>query len=111
MYKLFHVKQFVVAQPYVWMYKYIMKKRKQVRQKRVKQRKVAGKIGRLHASSYGKKLPQEMTESWLKYYKPRKLPVTLRLDADVLAWFKEDGRGYQTRINEALRKLIEEEKS
>lgn len=43
------------------------------------------------------------------FYKPLKKPVTLRLDADVLAWFKKDGRRYQTRINAALRKLMERE--
>lgn len=42
-------------------------------------------------------------------YRPLKKPVTLRLDADVLAWFKKDGRRYQTRINEALRKVMERE--
>jgi len=42
-------------------------------------------------------------------YRPIKKPVTLRLDADVLAWFKRSGRGYQTRINRALRKLMKDE--
>jgi len=42
-------------------------------------------------------------------YRPLKKPVTLRLDADVLAWFKKDGRRYQTRINSALRKVMERE--
>jgi uncharacterized protein (DUF4415 family) len=45
----------------------------------------------------------------LELYRPRKKPVTLRLDADVLAWFKKDGRRYQTRINGALRKVMERE--
>ena len=39
-------------------------------------------------------------------YRPIKQQVTLRLDADILAWFKErapGGRGYQTDINHALR--------
>ena len=45
----------------------------------------------------------------LEYYRPLKKPVTLRLDADVLAWFKKDGRRYQTRINQALRKMMERE--
>jgi len=40
-------------------------------------------------------------------YRPLKKPVTLRLDADVLAWFKKDGRRYQTRINKALRGVME----
>jgi uncharacterized protein (DUF4415 family) len=42
-------------------------------------------------------------------YRPLKKPVTLRLDADVLAWFKKDGSRYQTRINRALRKVMERE--
>ena len=45
------------------------------------------------------------------FYKYRviKKQVTLRLDAGILAWFKaqsDEGRGYQTRINEALRAHI-----
>ena len=36
-----------------------------------------------------------------------KTPVTIRLDTDVLAWFKAQGRGYQTRINAVLRSFIE----
>jgi len=42
----------------------------------------------------------------MEFYKPIKKPVTLRLDADVLAWFRRDGRLYQTRINSALRKVM-----
>jgi len=41
--------------------------------------------------------------------KPRtKRQVTLRLDSDVLDWFKKQGRGYQTRINVLLRAYMEE---
>ena len=39
-------------------------------------------------------------------YRPIKRKITLRLDADVVAWFKAnapDGRGYQTEINRVLR--------
>src|SRR5258708_35216333 len=42
-------------------------------------------------------------------YRPIKKPVTVGLDADVIAWFKKSGRGYQTRINRALRKLMKDE--
>jgi uncharacterized protein (DUF4415 family) len=45
----------------------------------------------------------------MEWYRPIKKPVTLRLDADVLAWFKKSGRGYQTRINRALRELMKDE--
>lgn len=36
-----------------------------------------------------------------------KAPVTLRLDRDILAWFKGRGRGYQTRINAVLRAFVD----
>jgi uncharacterized protein (DUF4415 family) len=45
----------------------------------------------------------------MEFYKPIKKPITLRLDADVLAWFRRDGRHYQTRINGALRRVMERE--
>jgi uncharacterized protein (DUF4415 family) len=35
-----------------------------------------------------------------------KLSTTLRLDADILAKFKEGGPGWQTRINEALKEYL-----
>lgn len=38
-----------------------------------------------------------------KFYRPIKKPVTVRLDADVVAWLKAQGRGYQTRLNKLLR--------
>ena len=36
-----------------------------------------------------------------------KAQVTLRIDSDVLAWFKSQGRGYQTKINALLRAYME----
>jgi uncharacterized protein (DUF4415 family) len=48
-------------------------------------------------------------EEVMEFYKPIKKPITLRLDADVLAWFRRDGRRYQTRINGALRRVMERE--
>ena len=41
-----------------------------------------------------------------KFYRPKKTSVTIRLDADVLAWLKATGEGYQTRINTYLRQLM-----
>ena len=38
---------------------------------------------------------------------PAKQTVTIRLDSDVLAWFKEQGSGYQTRINQLLRQYMQ----
>lgn len=37
----------------------------------------------------------------------RKKSVSLRLDPDVLAWFKHGGRGYQTKINAVLKAYVE----
>ena len=42
-----------------------------------------------------------------KFYRPIKRTVTIRVDADVLAWLKREGRGYQTRINKLLREAME----
>ncbi len=41
-----------------------------------------------------------------KFYRPIKKPLTLRVDADVLAWLKSQGKEYQTRINEILRSAM-----
>ena len=44
------------------------------------------------------------------FYRPVKQQITLRIDADILAWFKAcagDGRGYQTDINGALREHVQ----
>lgn len=37
-----------------------------------------------------------------------KAQITLRLDADVLEWFRASGTGYQTRINALLRAFMDE---
>jgi uncharacterized protein (DUF4415 family) len=39
-------------------------------------------------------------------YRPVKRLTSLRLDADLLEWFKRGGEGYQTRINAALREYV-----
>lgn len=36
-----------------------------------------------------------------------KVPITIRLDDDVLRWFRSMGKGYQTRINAVLRTYME----
>ncbi len=36
-----------------------------------------------------------------------KQPVKLRLDSDVLAFLRSTGKGWQTRVNKALRELME----
>jgi uncharacterized protein (DUF4415 family) len=44
------------------------------------------------------------TEYWR--VEPVKVSVSIKIDADVLAWFKSMGSGYQTRINNALRDVM-----
>ncbi len=58
-------------------------------------------------------IPEARAEAWQHarrpgLYRPIKQPVTLRLDADVIAWFKEHAqdRGYQTEINRVLRRYV-----
>src|SRR5207244_370962 len=38
---------------------------------------------------------------------PPKRDIHLRIDAEVLDWFKQTGRGYQTRMNDVLRAFVE----
>jgi uncharacterized protein (DUF4415 family) len=78
--------------------------------KKLQRAKKRRKIARLRASAEVQNTRQEPLPEWTGYFKPIKKPVTLRLDADVLAWFKKQGQGYQTRINRALRKVMADEK-
>lgn len=36
--------------------------------------------------------------------------ITLRIDGDIVEWFKDTGKGYQTRINTVLRRYVEAQK-
>lgn len=56
-------------------------------------------------------IPQATLEAWQGavvggFYKPVKQQLTLRIDADVVVWLKSQGKGYQTRINELLRRAM-----
>ncbi len=42
-------------------------------------------------------------------YKPRKQALTIRLDADLVAWFRARGTHYQTEINRARRQFVTEQ--
>ena len=65
--------------------------------------------------TYGKDSPKLSKEQIARmkpvhpeYWKvePVKVPLSIKIDADVLAWFKSKGKGYQTRINKALRNAM-----
>ena len=52
-------------------------------------------------------LPELPPDAWKDaarglFYRPVKQAVSLRLDADIVAWLKKAGRGYQTRANRIL---------
>lgn len=80
-----------------------MQRAQMKRRTRVKRR---GKIRRLAAAADGGR----GSAKFLQWYPPVKRKVSLRLDADVLAWFQRQGRGYQTRINRVLREAMMEER-
>ena len=40
------------------------------------------------------------------FYRPIKQQLTVRLDADVVAWLRRHGKGYQTRLNRVLREAM-----
>ena len=41
-----------------------------------------------------------------QFYRPVKTQASVRIDADVMAWLKEPGKGYQTRLNAILREAM-----
>ncbi len=57
----------------------------------------------------------ELTEKFWRnairnpFYRPVKKQLTLRLDADVIAWLRQQGKGYQTRANALLRAAMLED--
>lgn len=61
-------------------------------------------------------IPEARAQDWNDarrgvFFRPVKRQITLRLDADILAWFKSHpapGKGYQTSINHALREYVAE---
>ena len=56
-------------------------------------------------------IPPSTREDWAgavrgKFYRPIKQQLTVRIDADVLAWLKSYGKGYQSRLNAILRSVM-----
>jgi uncharacterized protein (DUF4415 family) len=54
-------------------------------------------------------IPKWTDEQWKnavrgRFYRPNKKQITAKVDADVLAWLKSEGDGYQTRMNAILRR-------
>lgn len=51
------------------------------------------------------RLPEAFWKNAMRnpFYRPVKRQLTVRLDADVIAWLRQQGKGYQTRLNGLLR--------
>lgn len=54
-------------------------------------------------------IPEMTEEQWRNavrnpFYKPTKTSTTVRIDSDVLAWLRSQGKGYQSRLNAILRR-------
>jgi uncharacterized protein (DUF4415 family) len=59
-------------------------------------------------------IPPATESFWLNavrnpFYRPVKQQLTVRLDADVVAWLRQQGKGYQTRLNSVLREAMLED--
>jgi uncharacterized protein (DUF4415 family) len=70
------------------------------------------RIGRLHGSVEDDLvwLAGGETGTEPRWNRPRKQRISLRVDCEVLDWFKSKGPGYQTRINRILRRVMMEGK-
>lgn len=80
--------------------------------KRKKARPQPGRIAWLHASVEDDllSLADEETGAESRWNRPRKRRISLRMDTEVVDWFKSKGPGYQTRINRILRRVMMEGK-
>lgn len=72
----------------------------------------SGRIARLRASADGDllRLAKEDAGAESRWNRPRKQRISLRVDCEVVDWFKSLGPGYTTRINRILRKVMAEGK-
>jgi uncharacterized protein (DUF4415 family) len=73
----------------------------------------SGRIARLRASASVDelfRLAEENTEPESRWNRPRKRRISLRVDCEIVDWFKSKGPGYQTRINQILRSVMVEGK-
>ena len=86
-----------------------------IKPKKTKRRKKRSRRGRgidLHASAEVDllSLAEEEMSAEARWNRPRKRRISLRVDTEVVEWFKSKGPGYQTRINRILRWVMMEGK-
>jgi uncharacterized protein (DUF4415 family) len=92
-------------------YDYVMTAKTKKAKKR-KARARPGKIPWLHASVEDDifTLAEDTPRAESRWDRPRKQRISLRVDMEVVDWFKSKGPGYQTRINRILRGVMMEGK-
>ena len=83
------------------------------KKRRQKSRARPGTIDRLFASVEDDLFPlaEEEAGPEPRWNRPRKQRISLRVDREVVDWFKSKGPGYQTRINRILRRVMLEGKN
>jgi uncharacterized protein (DUF4415 family) len=86
------------------------KERKTLR--RIAQRQAAGDDSRINVEDIPRLSNEQLANMVrLRDTRPRKVAVSVRLDAQVLNWLKSKGGGHLTRINDILTNLMEAERS
>jgi len=87
-------------------------KRKKAKRRRARPRPRPGKLIELRASVEDDLLllAEEEGSAESRWNRPRKRRISLRVDTEVVDWFKSKGPGYQTRINRILRRVMMEGK-
>lgn len=85
---------------------------KRKKAKRQKARSRRGRVIELQASAEDDLLflAEEDGGADSRWNRPRKRRISLRVDVEVVDWFKSKGPGYQTRINRILRRVMMEGK-
>ena len=83
--------------------------------KKAKRRKARSRPGRVIALQASVEddllsLAEEAGGAEARWNRPRKRRISLRVDTEVVDWFKSKGPGYQTRINRILRRVMMEGK-
>ena len=88
------------------------RKAKPTNPKRLQARSRPGKVIELRASVEDDllSLAEEEGGEEARWNRPRKRRISLRVDIEVVDWFKAKGPGYQTRINRILRRVMLEGK-
>ena len=79
-----------------------------------RKRKLARLAARPDAEIDFSKIPPLPESFWKNavrnpFYRPVKQQLTVRLDANVVAWLRQQGKGYQTRLNQVLREAMLED--